>query len=282
MNTIEVKGLSKKFPTFSLNNVSFALEPNTITGFIGVNGSGKTTTIRLLLGLCIADCGAVEIFGKTLKDAEKEIKNRIGVVFDEGYFYESLTLNEMKSILARAYERWDENQFKQYCQRFDLNLKQKIETLSKGMRMKYALALALSHDADLLIMDEPTSGLDPFIRSELMDILLEFVAKDGKSVLFSTHITSDLEKIADSLLLIDRGSIIFHEGKDELLERHVLIKGDSSNLSSNEKRNFLTLKETAYNYTGLIKRAEIEKLSYKDVVCEKATVEDIMLAYIGG
>ncbi|RAU90921.1 ABC transporter ATP-binding protein [Paenibacillus sp. YN15] len=234
METIlEVKDLRKSYPTFSLNNVSFRLFENTITGFIGVNGSGKTTTIRTILGLTLKDAGNIKIFGKDFIEHEKEIKNRIGFVFDEGYFYEHLTISEMKSVIAPAYSTWSEMDFKSYLDRFHLDRKQKISTLSKGMRVKYALSLALSHQADLLILDEPSSGLDPLVRSEIHQLLLEYVSQKGKSVLFSTHITSDLETIADAILLIDKGNIILNRDKAQLLASHKSVQeGDPSQISS--------------------------------------------------
>lgn len=163
----------------SILDISFSLQEGCITGLVGINGAGKTTTIKAILGLVSADAGRIALFGKDMAGHERDLKNRIGIVMDEGYFYEDLTLQEMKSIIAPAYSKWDESAFKQYMAHFNLQPSQKISILSKGMRMKYALALALSHHAELLIMDEPTSGLDPLVRSELMDILLGYI-KEAK------------------------------------------------------------------------------------------------------
>ena len=215
---LKVSDLNKSYGNFSLSNVSFSLPEGCITGFIGVNGAGKTTTLRTILELTNRTSGHIEFFGLDMQSHEQEIKNRIGVVLDDGYFYEELSLAEMKNIVASAYKSWDNKVFQSYLERFTLNPKQKIGTLSKGMRMKYALALALSHKAELLIMDEPTSGLDPLIRSQLLDILKEFMEYGGRGVFFSTHITSDLDKIADMLIMIDNGKIVFQEEKDTLLD----------------------------------------------------------------
>lgn len=163
-NILEVSGLCKSYRDFSLENVSFSLPEGCITGFIGINGAGKTTTIKTILGLVQRRSGTVKVFGKELDKHERELKNRIGVVLDGGSFYDDLTMAEMKSVIAPAYSKWNDKTFKEYMESFSLNSRQKIATLSKGMRMKYALALALSHEADLLIMDEPTSGLDPLIK----------------------------------------------------------------------------------------------------------------------
>ncbi|MTI67865.1 MAG: ABC transporter ATP-binding protein [Firmicutes bacterium] len=281
-NILNVQGLRKSFGNFKLQDVSFSLKEGCITGFIGANGAGKTTTIKSILGLILKDAGSVKLFGKEISTNEREIKNRIGIVLDNGYFYNDMTLIEMKSIIASAYSNWDEKIFLKYIEKFNLPLKQKISNLSKGMRMKYSIALALSHKADLLIMDEPTSGLDPLIRTEIMDILLEFMEKEGKSIFFSSHITSDLDKISDVLILIDDGRIVFNKEKDKLLDTHGLIKGDNALLNNDTKKLFLKLHETEYGFEGLTNNKEAVREQMKDVLIEKPTIENIMLGYIGG
>ncbi|WP_144938134.1 ABC transporter ATP-binding protein [Paenibacillus sp. 32O-W] len=283
MNPIlEVKGLAKEYPSFSLNHIDFSLQEGCITGFIGANGSGKTTTIKAILGLTLKDAGSITFMGRELTEKERELKNRIGIVLDEGYFYDEMTIGEMKSVIAPAYSNWDESAFRSYLDHFSLQRNQKISTLSKGMRMKYAISLALSHHPDLLIMDEPTSGLDPLIRSELADILLDFMGKKGKSVFFSTHITSDLEKVADVLILIDKGNIVFQEEKDVLLDTHSLIKGDRKLLNEHTRPLFLSLRETNYGFTGITREKAAIREQMKDVLVERPSIEQIMLAYIGG
>lgn len=277
---LEVNNLKKELGSFSLEQLTFSLKEGCITGFIGVNGSGKTTTIKTILGLYPKDDGSIKFFGKEMEKNEYEIKNRIGVVLDEGYFYEEMTLKEMKSIIAPAYTNWDESVFLNYINRFNLKLNQKIATLSKGMRMKFAITLALSHHADLLIMDEPTSGLDPLIRNELMEILLDFMEEEGKSVFFSTHITSDLEKVADMLILIDNGKIVFNESKDELLERHALIKGDNSLINEHSTKLFLRLRQTPFGFQGITNKVDQVCEQMKDIIIERPTIEDVMLAYV--
>ncbi len=277
---LEVNNLKKELGSFSLEQLTFSLKEGCITGFIGVNGSGKTTTIKTILGLYPKDGGSIEFFGKEMEKNEYEIKNRIGVVLDEGYFYEEMTLKEMKSIIAPAYTNWDESVFLNYINCFNLKLNQKIATLSKGMRMKFAITLALSHHADLLIMDEPTSGLDPLIRNELMEILLDFMEEEGKSVFFSTHITSDLEKVADMLILIDNGKIVFNESKDEILERHALIKGDNSLINEHSTKLFLRLRQTPFGFEGITNKVDQVCEQMKDIIIERPTIEDVMLAYV--
>ena len=213
-NILEVNGLVKRYPAFSLDNVSFSLPEGCVTGFIGANGAGKTTTIRSILNLAHKDAGTIKIFGLDAEEHEQEIKDRIGIVMDGSYFYNDLSMRDMKSIIAPAYSKWSDADYRSYMEKFELDPKQKISTLSSGMRMKYALVLALSHQAELLIMDEPTSGLDPLVRSQFLEIIKEYMKNGGKGVFFSTHITSDLDKIADVLILIDGGKIIFQQRKN--------------------------------------------------------------------
>lgn len=255
-NILKVDGLSKSYGDFSLTDVTFSLPEECITGFIGINGAGKTTTLRTLLGLTSRSSGNIQFFGLDMDRNEKQIKDRIGVVLDDGCFYDELTLAEMKRIIASAYTSWSEQDFKRYMDMFSLDPKQKINMLSKGMKMKYALALALSHNAELLIMDEPTSGLDPLIRSQLLKILTDYMANGGKGVFFSTHITSDLDKIADMLIMIDKGHIIFQEEKDALIDTYRIVKGDIGQLTDDMRKCFLNISETAFGFTGITKQAD--------------------------
>ncbi|EJV73728.1 ABC transporter ATP-binding protein [Bacillus cereus] len=283
MNAVlEVKNLNKAYENFSLKDVTFSLNQDCITGFIGTNGSGKTTTIKAILGLVLKDSGKINFLEKDIDKHERKSKNKIGVVLDEGYFYDELTLKEMKNVIAPSYTEWDEQVFLKYIKRFNLNLGQKISTLSKGMRMKFAVALALSHHADLLIMDEPTSGLDPLVRSELIDILLDFMKEPGKSVFFSTHITSDLDKIADMIILIDDGQILIDEEKDALVETHALVKGDNQLINNQTKKLFLNLSQTNYGFEGITHKIDDVCRLMPGVLMERPTIEDIMLSYIGG
>ncbi|KAA0776962.1 MULTISPECIES: ABC transporter ATP-binding protein [Bacillus] len=283
MNAVlEVKNLNKAYENFSLKDVTFSLNQDCITGFIGTNGSGKTTTIKAILGLVLKDSGKINFLEKDIDKHERKSKNKIGVVLDEGYFYDELTLKEMKNVIAPSYTGWDEQVFLKYIKRFNLNLGQKISTLSKGMRMKFAVALALSHHADLLIMDEPTSGLDPLVRSELIDILLDFMKEPGKSVFFSTHITSDLDKIADMIILIDDGQILIDEEKDALVETHALVKGDNQLINNQTEKLFLNLSQTKYGFEGITHKIDDVCRLMPGVLMERPTIEDIMLSYIGG
>ena len=279
-NILEVSGLNKKYDNFSLKEVSFYLPEGCITGFIGINGAGKTTTLRTILGLTSKVSGKIKLFDTDIEGNESKIKDRIGIVLDEGCFYDELSLSEMKSVIAPAYKNWCEQDFIDYLDRFSLNPKQKINTLSKGMRMKYALALALSHKAELLVMDEPTSGLDPLVRSQLLDILKDYMSKDGKGVFFSTHITSDLDKIADMLIMIDDGKIVFQEEKDQLLDSYRIVKGSTDKLDDNTRKMFLNIEESTFGFTGITKQASAVTEHMQDVLTERPTIEDIMLANV--
>ncbi|EOO24227.1 hypothetical protein ICM_05811 [Bacillus cereus BAG1X2-3] len=279
---LEVNNLNKCYENFSLKDVTFRINNDCITGFIGTNGSGKTTTIKAILGLILKDSGKINFLGNDMDKHERKSKNKIGIVLDEGYFYDELTLKEMKNIIAPSYTDWDEPVFQDYIKQFNLNLKQKISTLSKGMRMKFAVALALSHHADLLLMDEPTSGLDPLVRSELMDILLNFMKEPGKSVFFSTHITSDLDKIADMIILIDDGKILVNDEKDMLIDSHALIKGSNRFINEQTKTLFFNLHQTHYGFEGITNKKDDVRRLMPDVLMERPTIEDIMLSYIGG
>ena len=281
-NILNVKNLNKSYDKFSLNDVTFSLPEGCITGFIGTNGAGKTTTLRTILGLTKRNSGNIQIFGLDLEKNEKQIKNRIGVVLDGGCFYDELSLAEMKGIISSAYTTWSEQDFKRYMDMFSLDMKQKINTLSKGMKMKYALALALSHNAELLIMDEPTSGLDPLIRSRILNVLTDYMENGGKGVLFSTHITSDLDKIADMLIMIDNGRIVFQEDKDMLLDSYRIVKGDLKGLTDDTRKLFMSVTETGFGFTGITQNASKVQAFLPDSIVERPTIEDIMLANLGG
>ena len=280
-NILEVTGLKKQYKNFNLKNIDFSLPEGCVTGFIGTNGAGKTTTIKSILDITHPDKGDIKFFGKSSEKNLREIKNRLGVVFDDSYFYDELTMAEMKSIIAPAYSRWSDEKYKFYMEKFNLNPYQKIATLSKGMKTKFSLVLALSHEAELLIMDEPTNGLDPLMRSQLLEILKEYMKEGGKGVFFSTHIVSDLEKIADMLILIDNGEILVKEEKDVLLDKYRKIKGDINLLNDSYKKLFLTLKVTDYGFTGITSHTREFENGANNIVVERPTLEEIMLAYIG-
>ena len=274
---LKVEGLSKKFKRFQLKDVSFQLEKGYIMGFIGPNGSGKTTTIKLIMNLLNRDSGNIEIFGKDNIEFEKQVKDRIGFVYDESYFYQDLTIKQMKNIVAPFYTRWDEDTFQRYMDEFNLDEKQKIKKLSKGMKMKFSLSLALSHHAELIIMDEPTSGLDPVFRREMLDILYDIIQDADKSIFFSTHITTDLEKIADFITFIDDGEVVFSKEKDLLLETYGVVKGGNDDLTPELEKKLLGVRKTDVGFEALTdKKTFVRDLAGEKVLIERPSIEDIM------
>ncbi|NLP13700.1 MAG: ABC transporter ATP-binding protein [Clostridium sp.] len=277
---LEIKNLRKEFKDFCLKDISLSLERGFIMGFIGPNGAGKSTTIKLILNLMKRDSGEINIFGKDNIAYEREVKNRIGFVLDESHYYEEITIREMKSIIAPFYDKWDEGIFKKYVKEFGLSMDKKIKELSKGMKMKFSLAVALSHDAELLIMDEPTSGLDPVVRSELLDILSDLMQDENKGVFFSTHITSDLDKIADYITFINNGEIVLSTAKDDILDNFGLVKGAKELLRGNDSKEFIGIQENQYGFEALVQnKEEFRKLYGDKIVIEKPTLEDIMVYY---
>lgn len=219
---LQVSNLRKKYDNFILDNVSFKIRKGSIVGFVGTNGAGKTTTIKSMLGLLNYDSGTIEFFEEKNKSSDIPIhtKQRIGVVLDNSYYYEELSIQQIKNIVSKSYTNWDEEKYKSYIKQFGLLESQPIKSLSKGMKVKFAIALSLSHRAELLILDEPTSGLDPLIRSEIIDILGKYAKEEGNTVLFSSHIISDLEKIADEIIVISNGKITLADTTKNLIERY--------------------------------------------------------------
>ncbi|MBI6871545.1 ABC transporter ATP-binding protein [Clostridium aciditolerans] len=277
---LEIKNLKKDFKDFSLKNISFTLEKGFIMGFIGPNGAGKSTTIKLIMNLLKKDAGEIKVFGLDNVKNENEIKNRIGFVYDENYFYEELTISEMKRIIAPLYKNWSNECFNRYLKEFTLSPKKKIKELSKGMKMKFSLAIALSHQAELIIMDEPTSGLDPLIRNELLDIFSYLIQDENKGIFFSTHITSDLDKIADYVTLINDGEILFSTTKDEILDCYGLVKGKKEFLNEDTRKNFVGIKENQFGFEALVKnRNSINRFINNGIIIEKPTLEDVMLYF---
>jgi ABC-2 type transport system ATP-binding protein len=277
-NILEIKNLRKEYNDFSLKDISFNLERGYIMGFIGPNGAGKSTTIKLIMNLIKKQLGEIKIFGKDNIKYEREIKQKIGFVYDENYYYEDLTIRDIKRIIAPFYKYWDEAAFNRYLKDFNLNPAKKIKTLSKGMKTKFSLAVALSHNADLIIMDEPTSGLDPIFRCEILDILCELIQDENKSVFFSTHITTDLEKIADYITFINNGEIIFSESKEKVLDKYAIIKGSKELLDSDTEKEFINIRRNSFGFEALTDNVDkIRRLFQKDVVIDKASLEDIMV-----
>lgn len=274
---IRVENVSKSRGNFKLENISFDLKEGYIMGLIGPNGSGKTTLIKLLLGLIKPDGGEINIFDKDIFEEEVYVKNNIGFVFDNFNFYEHLNIKDYKRILKNAYSKFNEKLFDSYIESFGIKNKSYIGNLSKGEAIKVMLAGALSHDAKLIILDEPTAGLDPIVRKEILNLLQEAIEDGSKSVIISTHITSDLDGIADYITFINNGNLIFTEDMEWIRERFRLFRGSKEELA-NSNLNFISIKKNKYYEEGLF-------INRKDLISENIStpiLEDIMYHYIKG
>ncbi|OWA37721.1 sodium ABC transporter ATP-binding protein [Saccharibacillus sp. O16] len=277
MNTVSMEGVGKRYKGFELSDVTFDVRKGFITGLIGPNGSGKSTLIRMMMQMVRPDQGQVKLFGQKLDGDAARLREKIGYVSDESYFYEHLTLKRMKNILAPFYSRWDAEVFHRYLDRFELPENKKVKELSKGMKMKFSLAVALSHSAELLIMDEPTAGLDPVFRRELLDLLAEQIQDENRSILFSSHITNDLDRIADYIVFVNKGRLIFEETKDTVIERHALVKGGKELLDADVRPLFIGLRETDLGFEGLMaSRDSAQHLFGGLALIEQPTLEEIV------
>lgn len=281
-NILEIKNLSKSYKNFKLENVNFSLEKGFIMGFIGPNGAGKTTTIKLIMNLIKRNSGEIKVFGLDNLLNEKEIKNRIGFVYDECNYFDNLSLKDNAKMIADFYDKWSWPVFDKYIDRFELDKNQKIKELSKGMKTKFAIATALSHDAELLIMDEPTSGLDPIFRQEIINILQEYIEDGNKSIIFSTHIISDIEKMADYITFINKGQIVFSEEKTRIEDEYRIVKGGLEVLNNDIQNNLIEIKKNKFGFSGLTLNAEVLRKNYGDkIIIDIPNIEDIML-YMAG
>ena len=273
---LEVKNLYKKYPTFQLQDVSFTLAEGEIVGFIGQNGAGKTTTLKCIMQAVLPDSGTVTLDGQDIREHEKEIKQAISFTTGAFEYFRNNRLATISNVYSKFFDNWDESKFESYCEMFNLDLHKRVKELSAGMKVKFALALAMSHNATIFIFDEPTSGLDPIARDELLDVFREIVEDGKRSILFSTHITSDLDKCADRILFIKDGKIVLDEEKDHILETHALIKGGLYDLTNDLRNRCVAVKTNSFGFSALIKR---ENLFEKHLDSEKPTLDDIMVFY---
>lgn len=276
MLALDVRHIHKKFPAFELKDVSFQLEKGYIMGFIGVNGAGKTTTIKSILNMTRIDSGEVHILGKNMAEHELELKQEIGFAFGSIDFYTRSKIKTLTDTIKRFYENWDDQIYSSYMKRFNLDENRKIAELSTGMKVKYSLTLALSHGAKLLILDEPTSGLDPASRDDLLDLFQELIADGEVSILFSTHITSDLEKCADYITFISNGQIVMSGEKDEFKESYLLVNGSEGQLAQVKDR-MISYKTNSFGFTGLIHADDFDPTS--GIRAATPSLEDIMIYY---
>lgn len=279
-NNILVDRLCKQFEGFSLDNISFKVPKGCIVGFIGENGAGKSTTINLILNELNKDSGQIQVFGTD--HTIPTIKENIGVVFDECNFHDVFTATDIEKILKGVYKTWDSDIFSKYLKKFKIPNKKMIGTFSKGMKMKLSIICAIAHRPKLLILDEATTGLDPVVRDEVLDLFLEFIQDENCSILFSSHITSDIQKIADYVILIHQGKIIFEEQKDNLIYNYGVAKCRKEKFSSISSNDYIIQRNTNMSVECLVRDKEEFKKKYNNIIVDNATLEEIMLFYVKG
>lgn len=284
MNVLELKDVTKNYGDFVLDKVSFEVPEGGICGFIGQNGAGKTTTIQLILDIVKKDAGEIRVFGTSTEDKEALtlLKQDIGVVYDEMGFHEFLTPVDIGKMMKFIYRNWDDKVYKKYLENFGLPSGKACGKFSRGMRMKLQIAVAMSHHARLLIMDEPTSGLDPIVRNEILQIFQEFVLEENHTILLSSHITGDLERIADEVVFINKGKIVLAGNKDEILQRHGLMKCRKEELQKVEEEDIVSVRSGSFSVEILAKNRQECRRKYPEFMMEQPSLEDIMLFYVGG
>lgn len=275
-NCIEVKNVSRSYPQFSLKNISFNVPYGSVVGFIGENGAGKSTTIRAILGLLKKGEGSITVLGENADDLSPATKEKIGVVFDGLSFPENLNVRQLDKVMRGIYKTWDSVKFFSFVEKFELPLNKKFKSFSRGMVMRLSIAAALSHATQLLVLDEPTSGLDPVMRSDILDIFLDFMQDETHSILISTHITSDLDHIADYICFIHKGEIVFTEERNEMLERHRILKCTDEQLSVIDKEDIIGVRKGRFQNEVLTTAAD----KYPDIPADKPTIEEIMVYYV--
>lgn len=281
-NALVVDGLTKRYHDFVLDGVSFNVPHGTIVGLIGENGAGKSTTIKAILGLIQKDAGTVTIFDKEDQNIDFITRNQIGVVFDGNNFPDSLTPKKLNRLLRIIYPLWDETKYFTSLKRLSIPINKKVKTFSKGMKMKLAIAVAFSHHSKLLILDEATSGLDPVIRDDILDMFLDFVQDENNSILVSSHITSDLEKIADYIVFIHNGKVVFHKPKDELKYKYGIIKCGTAQFDAIDKNEIIAYRKQDYEWEILVADRAAAQKKYPKAIVDAATIDEIMLIFVKG
>lgn len=277
-NILEIKNLSKRYTGFALENINLTLPKGCIMGFVGENGAGKTTTIKLILNLIHRDSGEIKVLGlDNIKD-EKKVKENIGVVLDESTFPDNMKIADVSLVMKSIYTNWDENIFRTYAEKLSLPQQKIFKDFSRGMKMKLSIAVALSHQAKLLILDEATSGLDPIVRDEILDIFLDFIQDESHAIFFSSHIISDLEKIADYITFIHKGKILFSKSKDSLLYDYGILKCSNSDFEQIDKDIIIGSRKNKFGVEALVKREQLKG----NYIVDPASIEDIMLFQLRG
>lgn len=280
-NVLELKDVTKNYGDFLLDHVSFTVPRGTVCGFIGQNGAGKTTTIQLILDAITRDSGEITMFGQEVISGQSHtLREDVGVVFDEMGFHEFLTPAQLDGIMKRIYKNWNSEKFFEYLKRFSLPAKKRCGNFSRGMRMKLQIAVALSHGARFLVMDEPTSGLDPIVRNEMIQIFREFVVEEDHTILLSSHITGDLEKLADEVVFIDGGRIVLAGNKDEILLKHAILKCKKEQADQVSDSLIVDKEISSFGAEMLVNDRDVCEKLYPGMVIEPATLEEIMIHYV--
>ena len=281
-NALEIRGLTKRYDGFSLENVSFSIPEGSVMGFIGENGAGKTTTIRLILDGIRRDAGEIRIFGKDNIQYGQEVRGEIGAVFDECYFPQDFRPADLDAVFRRIYPRWDAELYRSYLERFELPQRKTVKEYSRGMKMKLSIACALSHHPRLLLLDEATSGLDPIVRDEILDIFRGFMEDETHTILFSSHITSDLERLADYVSFLHKGKLLFSLPRDELLDTYGLMQFPEQKLRSIHAQDVIRFRRGTFGCEALIRDRYIARELYPDFPVQPATLDEIMILYTKG
>jgi len=285
-NLLEVTGLLKTYEGFALENISFCIPKGCIMGFIGQNGAGKSTTIKCIMNLINFNSGEIKILGKDSRRFAKEISDQVGYVSEEHYYYEDMTVEWTRDFIGRYYTDWDNSYFNKLLLRFSIDRNKKIKELSKGMKVKLSLALALAHRPKLLILDEPTSGLDPVVREELLEILMDTIQDEECSIFFSSHITSDIERIADYVTFIDKGKIILSDDKDTILQNWKLIKVSNDYNDDTVRNQLIGIKKGNFGFSGITNDIESFSVCFHNTfpkgnyITEKVTLDELLIRFV--
>jgi len=279
---LEVKDLCKTYHTFSLKHVNLTVPKGSIVGFIGENGAGKTTTIKAIIGAIKPEQGDIQLFDQSIDNKSEKLKQDIGVVMEGSFFYDDFTPKQIAHVLSGVYAHWDQEKFDAYLKKFKLPATKPIKEFSKGMRMKLSLIIAFSHDAKLLILDEPTSGLDPIVRNEILEEFLAFIQDENHGILISSHITTDLEKIADYITFIHNGEIVFTEEKDNLIYNYGLLKCGASEFDQLDVTDLIGYRKGQFQIEALVKNKAQMKKKYPDFLIDAVSIEEIMLFHVRG
>ncbi|MCH7321978.1 ABC transporter ATP-binding protein [Solibacillus sp. MA9] len=283
MDTIlEVKNLSKHYNSFSLKKVNLTIPKGSIVGLIGENGAGKTTTIKAIIGAIQKDGGEITLFGLPFHTTNKEVMQQIAIVMEGSFFHEELSPRQMAKVLKGLYKKWNDVTFNRYLRQFNVPATKKLKEFSKGMRMKLSIAIALSYDAKLLILDEPTSGLDPVVRNEILNIFQDFIIDEERAILLSSHITTDLEKIADYITFIHNGEVILNDMKDDLIYKYGVVKCSEQQFDSLDQTHIIGYEKGQFAVQALVNNKQAVQHMYPDLVIDAPTIDDIMLYYVRG